>query len=480
MLLPAHQLCYPYSHNWKSSTFAELIIAMIDKTDTRRVPFIPYRGTDERTFLQRRRLAVKAAVVGVFSGLLAVAFRMGLKQAEAIRTFVLEQYTSHSVFMPALFFAAVLIIVVFMVKKYAPEASGSGIPHLKGLLVDGSEFRAIRVLAVKFFGGLFGMGAGLALGREGPTVQMGGAVGSLFSRFFSANPSETRLLICAGAGSGLSAAFNAPFAGLLFVLEEIQNRFDRFSIVVAFSATISATVVCRLVLGSAPIFILQQINRPAPRLILWCLLLGVIVGFVGLAFNKLLLRSLRIFSAHRYVLATCLGLLFGAIGLYFPELLGMGHDLNEEIIASQLSLKLLIICFFARFAMTILSYNTGAPGGIFAPLLLLGMLLGAIFHHLVSYFQPGSFDLATFLVLGMGGMFAAIVRSPLTGIILILEMTSEFTLLLPLMTVTIMAYSVPELFNDLPIYDALLKLDRQKLPARQAQLPEKIELRDLK
>lgn len=452
---------------------------MIDNTQKKRVSFLPYKGIDQRSFLQRRKLAVKAAIVGAFSGLVAVAFRMGLKLAEDLRHYLFYHYTGQTAFFPALCFVTILCFVVWIVKKYAPEASGSGIPHIKGLLEDGSEFRALPVLVVKFFGGILGIGSGLALGREGPTVQMGGAVGSLFARFFSVNPSETRLLICAGAGSGLSAAFNAPFAGLLFVLEELQHRLDRFSVVVAFSATISANIVCRMVFGAAPIFILQQISRPELSLILWCLLFGVIVGFAGLAFNLLLLHSLRIFAAHRYALATVLGLIFGAIGIYFPEILGMGHDLNEEIIASQLSLKLLVVFFVARFAMTILSYNTGAPGGIFAPLLLLGMLLGAIFHHFVAWFQPGQFDLGIFLVLGMGGMFSAIVRSPLTGIILILEMTSEFTLLLPLMTVTILAYAVPEFANNRPVYDALLDNDRMRKAVKISQQAPPADLRSL-
>lgn len=462
---------------------------MIDNTNNnaRRVPFIPYHGTGEKSFLQRRKLAIKAAAIGAISGLVAVIFRMGLKQAEALRLFILEHYVAHSMFAPSLIFAVVLCFVVFLVKRFAPETSGSGIPHLKALLEDGSEFRAIRVLVVKFFGGLFGIGAGLALGREGPTVQMGGAIGSLFARFFSVNPSESRLLICAGAGSGLAAAFNAPFAGLLFILEELQHRFDRFSVVVAFAATISANIVCRLAFGSAPIFIIRQIQRPELSLILWCLLFGVIVGFAGLAFNVVLLRSLKIFSNVRYPLAAVLGVVFGLIGLYSPELLGMGHELNEEIIAGYLSLRMLILCFFARFALTILSYNTGAPGGIFAPLLLLGMLLGGAFYHFVDWFQPGQFDLGVFLVLGMGGMFSAIVRSPLTGIILILEMTSEFELFLPLMTVAIMAYAVPEFANNKPIYDALLENDRRRqaeksnLPAEKVVLqPEAPELRSLR
>jgi len=452
---------------------------MIDNAQKKQVPFLPYKGIDQRSFLQRRKLAVKAALVGAFSGMVAVAFRMGLKQAEALRQFLLINYTGQAVFVPAFVFVVMLCFVVWLVKRCAPEASGSGIPHLKGILEDGSEFRALPVLAVKFFGGIIGIGSGLALGREGPTVQMGGAVGALFARFFSVNPSETRLLICAGAGSGLSAAFNAPFAGLLFVLEELQHRLDRFSVVVAFSATISANIVCRLVFGATPIFILRQITRPELSLMLWCLLFGVFVGFAGLAFNLLLMRSLKIFASRRYQLAAVLGLIFGAVGLYYPELLGMGHELNEEIIASQVPFRLLVVFFLARFAMTILSYNTGAPGGIFAPLLLLGMLAGAIFHHFVTWVQPGQFDLGVFLVLGMGGMFSAIVRSPLTGIILILEMTSEFTLLLPLMTVAILAYAVPEFANNRPIYDALLDHDRQKKAEIELQQEIPAEIRGL-
>ena len=452
---------------------------MIDNTK-HGVTFLPYHGVTQKSFLQRRKLAIKSALVGGISGLIAVAFRVGLKHAEALRAFVLENFVETAMFMPALIFSTVLCFVVFLVKRFAPEASGSGIPHIKSLLAEGSEFRAIPVLLVKFFGGLFGIGAGLALGREGPTVQMGGAIGALFSRLFAVNPAEARLLICAGAGSGLSAAFNAPFAGLLFILEELQHRFDRFSMVVAFSATISANIVCRLIFGSEPIFILQQIKRPELSLILWCLLFGVIIGFAGLAFNLVLLRSLKYFSTKRYLLAAILGLAFAVIGLYCPELLGMGHELNEAIIAGQLSLEFLILCFFARFVLTILSYNTGAPGGIFAPLLLLGALLGAAFFQFVAYVQPGEFDLGIFLVLGMGGMFAAIVRSPLTGIILILEMTSEFALLLPLMTVALMAYAVPEFAHNKPIYDALLDNDRQKLSEKLHLQAEKPELRNLR
>lgn len=417
---------------------------------------------DDQSFLKRRNLAIKATLVGIFSGLAAVAFRICLEKAEELRGLLLQFCSNSNTFFSAIFFIAFLLLAISITQKFAPEASGSGIPHLKGVLKEGFAFRDIRVLLTKFFAGIIGIGSGLALGREGPTVQMGGAIGSIISRLFSTTPAETRLLICAGAGSGLAAAFNAPFAGLLFILEELQQKFDRHSMVVAFSASISANLVCRLTLGSDPIFNMKLISPHSLTLIIWCAILGVAAGYLGLLFNLALLKSLKLFSSHRLFLGISLGILFGFIGAYYPDLLGIGHRLTEKIMHGSLPVQLLVLFFISRFAMTVLSYNTGAPGGIFAPLLLLGALLGAIFFHMVTFFQPGEFDATIFLVLGMGGLFSAIVRSPITGVILILEMTSEFFLLLPLMVVSITAYAIPEFYNNKPIYEALLQAEQER------------------
>jgi len=425
--------------------------------------------TDAERNLKRRTLAGKAAIVGLLSGLVAVGFRLCLEYAEHMRESLLKYYAHLNPFVPALIFVILLSVTALLTRKLAPESSGSGIPHLKGVLKAGFAFRDVRVLLVKFFAGVIGIGSGLALGREGPTVQMGGAMGSIFSRFFGINQSETRLLICAGAGSGLAAAFNAPFAGLLFILEELQHKIDRHSMVVAFSATISANLVCRFFLGTAPIFNLKFMNHTDLKLVLWGILFGILLGFAGLLFNAALMKSIRLFSGHRVFLAISLGMLFGFLGFYYPDLLGIGHNLTEKIMNGELPLKILVWFFIARFVLTILSYNTGIPGGIFAPMLLLGALLGGIFHHVVEYFQPGTYKLAVFFVLGMGGLFSAIVRSPITGVVLIIEMTNEFHLLLPLMIISIIAYAVPEFYSNRPIYDDLLiaEIERRKQEAEQ-------------
>ncbi|MFZ5950556.1 MAG: H(+)/Cl(-) exchange transporter ClcA [Candidatus Rifleibacteriota bacterium] len=413
-------------------------------------------------FLKRRRLAVNAVILGICSGLVAVCFRLGLEKAEHLRETFLGFFTSAYFLLPSAVLATLITLTVLVVTYYAPESSGSGIPHLKGVLHEGFEFRDVRVLIVKFFGGIVAIGSGLALGREGPTVQMGASTGSILSRWFGSNEEERELMICSGAGAGLAAAFNAPLAGLLFIIEELHLRYDKFSLVAAFGATISGTLVCRLILGQAPIFSFKVLHYPALHLIFWCLVFGVVLGFCGLFFNTFLIKSLRRFSHHKIFLAVTLGLAFGFIGLHYPQLLGSGHNLIAEIMAGKFSLSLLFLLFFGRFFLTMLSYNTGVPGGIFAPLLLLGAIMGGIFFNLVEYVHPGEFRLEIFLVLGMGGLFTAIVRSPLTGIVLILEMTNEFFLLLPLMLVAIVAYGIPEYFANRPIYDGLLLYSLEK------------------
>ncbi|HNX76976.1 MAG TPA: H(+)/Cl(-) exchange transporter ClcA [Candidatus Rifleibacterium sp.] len=420
--------------------------------------------------LKRRNLAAKSILVGCLAGLVAVLFRVGLEKAELNRLAILSVLRNHHVFLPSLFLALTLVAVLMVMRKVAPDASGSGIPHLKGVLKEGFAFRAIPVLLVKFFGGIIGIGSGLALGREGPTVQMGSAVGSLCARFFKSETQETNLMLCCGAGAGLASAFNAPLAGLLFILEELQQKLDRFSLVAAFSATISANLVCRVTLGQNPIFQLRLVDYPDMRLVLWSIAFGITTGLIGLVFNWLLVKSIKIMASYKLQLAVALGLIFGLVGHSFPDLLGTGHRLLENVLLWRYPIKLLAFFLLARFVLTLLSYNTGAPGGIFAPILLLGAIAGGLFHHLVNLIDPGRFDPMIFLVLGMAGMFSSVVRAPLTGTVLIMEMTNEFMLLLPLMIVSIMAYALPEMAHNKPIYEELLDLDlaRRKSAAEAA------------
>jgi chloride channel protein, CIC family len=420
-----------------------------------------------RSHEQRRRQIPRSVLVGLLTGLLAVAFRSVLHDADGVRDRIIETAYSH----PAWGFLLVLLFsaggagaAVYLVRRIAPEASGSGIPHVKAVLHGVSSMRWFRVLAVKFFGGIAGIGAGLALGREGPTIQMGAAVGQMVSGWFPCTPRERRTLIAAGAGAGLAAAFNAPIAGLIFVLEEVQRDFSP----AVFTATLVASgvsdVVTRLLLGQLPVFHVTAQTIPPLNSLPVSLVLGTACGVLGVLFNRGLLRSLDLFGGIRQVPAWLTGGLvgaaIGAVALLAPGAVGGGDRLVVRTLAGEEPLLALGGFFVLRFFLTMASYGCGAPGGIFAPLLVLGseigLAVGKVFFHLL----PRAVDHAeTFAVVGMAAYFSAIVRAPLTGIVLIVEMTGNYSLVLPLLVACLTAYSVAEFLRDRPVYEALLERD---------------------
>jgi chloride channel protein, CIC family len=420
--------------------------------------------------LKRRILSLKGICVGIVTGLVAVGFRLCLEQAEKLREFILFFSQSHSFYffvIPSLIFVFCIWLTLSVFLKIAPEASGSGIPHLKGCLKGFYLFRAWRVLLVKFIGGILGIGSGLALGREGPTIQMGGAIGKILGNSLCSLEIERKLLIAAGAGAGLSAAFNAPLAGIFFVLEELENNFNRLGFVTAFTACISADIVCRLLIGQLPVFHIEISYYPEIGLIPLFIILGVILGFVGLFFNKSLIGFLDYFKkfdrSKKILLGVILGIFCGIIGFKFPEILGTGTNLMKNVLNKQVGPYYMLMFLLIRFFFTLVSYSTGAPGGIFAPLLLIGALCGSFFGYAVSMIIPDvSINFSVWGVLGMAGCFSAIVRAPITGVILIMEMTNQYYMLLPLIIVSIVSYSIPEFFKEAPIYGALLERDLQQ------------------
>jgi len=420
-----------------------------------------------RMMLKRRILSLKGLWIGLTAGLVAVGFRLSLEFAEKYRNLFLEYSRSHGLIdmvLPAILLGMSVVIVVFVTSKFAPDAGGSGIPHLKGYLEGSNSLRAWRILFVKFVGGVIGIGSGLALGREGPTVQMGAATAKIFGDFLAPNRVERKILISAGAGAGLAAAFNAPLAGVFFILEELQHSLNQIVLVTAFVACVTADIVCRFIMGHLPVFHIKLTSFPGIDMFPFFLLLGLFLGFLGLFFNKSLLGScdyFRHFTLMKKIqLAFGIGVGLAMIGLILPESLGTGTHLTENVLGNKVVFYQLIIYFLVRFVLTMISYSTGAPGGIFAPLLLLGALAGSFFGYIILFIYPiATFDFSVWGVLGMAGYFSAIVRAPITGTILILEMTGAYDLLLPLMIVSITSYSIPEYFKDKPIYEALLQRD---------------------
>ncbi|RYG63243.1 H(+)/Cl(-) exchange transporter ClcA, partial [bacterium] len=238
---------------------------------------------------QRRRLWPRAAVVGVLAGLLAVAFRAAAEAGDEARDHIIQfawRFGAIGFLVPALFGAFCAGTGAFLVQKFAPEASGSGIPHLQAVLHGWKTLRARRVLVVKFIGGSLSMASGLAVGREGPTLQMSGAAAQLFAKGSKATPAETRALLMAGAGAGLAAAFNAPLAGMLFVLEEMQRDFSPAVFTAGFLACIAGNIVTHLLVGTASAFHVPLVHAPDVAALPWFIVLGICAGLLGVVFNR--------------------------------------------------------------------------------------------------------------------------------------------------------------------------------------------------
>ena len=419
-----------------------------------------------RTYLamrtQRRRVYPRAALLGLGTGLLALAFRWCLEGAAALRT-VLGSYAHEHVWgwLPSVLWGAgSATLAVFLVRRFAPEAVGSGIPHLKAVFYRLRRLHPGRLLPVKFVGGVLAIGGGLALGREGPTVQMGGALGSALAKFFSSNPGERLALIAAGSGAGLAAAFNAPLAGVVFVLEEIQRGFTPNVFGAALIASVIADVVTRFANGQQPVYDIPFYAAPALGTLFLYPILGVLAGLISIAFTQGLLLTLDGITKLPWsplVTAAGVGGIVAVVGIFFPGSISAGDGLIEQTLAGNTLLLAIVPLLLLRYVLTLGSYAIGTPGGIFAPLLVLGALLGTglgdVSH--LSFPQLG-IDSEALAVVGMAAVFTGVVRAPLTGLVLIVEMTGNYGQMLPLMLACFSAYIVAEGFGVPPVYDALL------------------------
>jgi len=416
---------------------------------------------------EQHRLFPRAALVGLCAGAVAVIFRALLAAADGLRNLLIHWAYTVPIFgwiFPVLFSATGALIAMALVRQWAPEAAGSGIPHLKAVLHRLRDLSWGRVVAVKMFSGVLAIGSGLALGREGPTVQMGGAVADGIARRLKVPPQDRLTLTAAGAGAGLAAAFNAPLSGLVFVLEEMQRDFRPAVFSAAFLAAAAGDVVARSVSGQLPVFSVPNYAMPPLSALPAFALLGIFAGLLGVAFNRALLGTLNLMArvTGRWIFGICaaVGAAAGLLAWFSPSAVSGGHELAETVLTNKMPLFAIPLLFLVRFGLTVSSYGTGAAGGIFAPLLALGALLGLGVGHIVHIFTPAfAADPGVFAVVGMAAYFTAIVRAPLTGILLISEMTGSYEQMLPLLAASFCAYAVAEYVKDIPIYEALLERD---------------------
>lgn len=414
--------------------------------------------TDPRHF--KLRLFIEGNIIGIATGMVIALFRYLLELSEEYLPVLYRWLPEHIAWIPVWFLLlAICGWVLYRIVRRDGMTSGSGIPQIKGILLGEMDMNWARVLTLKFTGAVLGIGAGMSLGREGPSVQLGACLGQGLGRLTHRSYAESHYLLTAGAGAGLAAAFNAPLAGVIFCLEELTKNFSAFVLMGAISAAVTATTVTQYFFGMQPVFhmgVVPVIDTGHMYILL--IVLGAFVGLLGLAFNPMLTRSQDFYKKMpaRYrplVPLFCAGVL----GFLLPEILGGGSRLVDSLVVTDYTLAFLALLLLAKFLFTMICFGSGVPGGIFLPMLVLGSVGGAVFAKIAIFFHwmPELFAVNC-IVFGMAAYFSAVVKSPITGSVLIMEMTGSFEHMLALIIVSMTAYLVSDLTGGEPVYDMLL------------------------
>lgn len=356
----------------------------------------------------------------------------------------------------------VIAIIIGWIIKKDPMIKGSGIPQIEGQLLGMMEMNWLSVLIRKGIAGVLAIGSGLFLGREGPSIQLGAAIGQGVNQGVKGNKMSEKVLVSSGAGAGLAAAFNAPVAGLLFVLEEVHHNFSPIVLLTTLAATTTANFVSLFFFGQQPILsfgLLEYFELKHYGLIVG---LGLVLGVAGFIYQKVVLWIPTIYAKITKIPPYFYGvipfLMVIPIGIFYPHLIGGGSDIIHILVDNPFPVTVLIVIFILRFIFSMISYGSGLPGGIFLPILSLGALLGAIYGGVViSLFDLNPALMKSFIVIAMAGYFTAIGKAPLTAIVLITEMVGNFNHLMPIAVVSLVAYVVADVCGGEPVYEAMLE-----------------------
>ena len=411
---------------------------------------------------------VAAALVGVLTGVSAASFKLLLEQGARLRH-SLAHWAHGS-------WAGLLVVVVVcmaaaavaaaLVHRIEPHAEGSGIPRVEAVADGRVRPDRFRILPIKYVGGLLAIGSGMALGREGPSVQMGGSAAVIVATLTRRNMADLRVLVAGGAAAGLATAFNAPIAGGVFVLEELVKRFDPRTTIATLVASAAGFAAAHLLVKSGTEFHMARL--PDPRLVEsgWVVTIGIVTGLLGALYNRAVMFALRRSDVSRLpkeVRAAATGALVGLLVWVAPDLAGSGDNLTQNALLGRGALLAVSGVFVLRFAFGVVSYAAATPGGLFAPMLVLGsqsgLVVGLIALDLTPHAAPA---LAACALIGMAAFFTASVHAPVTGLILATEMTGNTNQLPPMLGACAIAMLVVVALRSEPIYEQLADRAAQK------------------
>ncbi len=427
------------------------------------------------------RIYLTALLIGVTVGAVATVFRLALERGIAWHGWVVSMLND-GWGMPAWLVSVLLSMALFglaawLVYRWAPDAGGSGIPEVSAALAGARAAPyCARLLPVKFIGGVLALGAGGVLGREGPTVHIGAALGQWLGERGRLSVPELKMALALGAGTGLAAAFNAPLAGVLFVFEELSETCER-SLELLYGLLLACGIgvlVENALLGGGPLLPLPQYPQaPLPELLL-LVLLGALLGLLGAVFNTVLLNILDLAEAwrRRFGLLSVPLLVGGGLGLLlvvWPDVVGDGESLVRSLAMQpgQWPLALLMALMTVRTVTLLFSYGAGTPGGLFMPLLALGAVAGLVFAALLQHMglTPATLP-GVFVVAGMAALLVASLRAPLTALLLVTELTGNYELMPALLAACVPALLVAWALGGQPLYRQLLARSLNRVDLR--------------
>lgn len=412
-------------------------------------------------------VCLTAVLAGAVIGFVGGAFRWLLDAANRLRVELVEWSSAlpGSGWLIPMVTAALGATLAALVVRWEPLAQGSGIPHVEAVFARQAAPPRVRLLPAKFIGGVLAIGSGLVLGREGPTVHMGAAIGAEAARRARLPDSEIRMMQTALGGAGLAVAFNAPVGGTLFSLEEVTKSFRLTTVLATIFAASTAVGCAHLVLGNDSEFRLPAIDEPHLGWLPLFVVFGLLTGCLGAAYNLLVVWFFDHVTATRRVpavaKASIIGAVIGLVMIVHPQAAGGGEPLTQMLLGGQRFALIVIVGYLVlRFLAGPLSYAAPVVGGLFAPMLAVGALWGVLFVGVIDTVWPQSASPATSLcvpmaVVGMAAFFGATVRAPLTGVVLVIEMTASTAVLIPMLAATGAAVLAAQVIGNPPIYDSL-------------------------
>jgi CIC family chloride channel protein len=427
-------------------------------------------GREEPVFL------VLAILIGVLSGMAVVCFQVAIEYS---RIYLLGSSLAPA--SPRVFLvpAAAGVIIGIVVVRVFPRVRGSGVNQTKAALYIYDGYIPFRTVIGKFLMCVLSIGSGHSLGPEDPSLQMGAGIASAIARRLRLSREKLRLIAPVGAAAGLAAAFNTPIAAVLFVIEEVIGRWSAGVLGAVVLSAVSSVVIERWFMGSEPLFRIPAYRLEHPGELLAYAVLGVAGGFASLVFVKLVGWLRRLLKAQprwtQYLQPAAAGLIVGLIGSRFPQVMGAGYEYIDQAMHNQYAWELLGILAGLKILATTLSFTSGTPGGMFAPTLFMGAMLGAAVGSVEHIILPHlTVPMGAYALVGMGALFAGIMRTPMTSVFMVLELSGNYAIILPVIISNAIAYLISRTFQRTPVFDMLSRQDGLDLPSMEEQREQRV------